>query len=146
MRTSPRTCVLLLLILGVGGAEPVLAQATRPGVILGWWHGTSTCVKAPWNSACNDEDVLYEFVPASPDSLRSTLHAFKVVGGERDSMGDLPITFLPDAQAWEADITTRRGGIRWTFRLRGDTLVGQLVLRPDMQVARHVVALRGSGR
>lgn len=141
----PRTCLLLLLILGVGEAVPAAAQATRPGAIMGWWHGTSTCVRAPWNSACTDEVVLYEFVPSSPDSTQSTVHAFKVVGGQRDSMGDLPITFVPDARAWQADITTRRGGLRWSFRLQGDTLVGQLVLRPDMQVARHVVALRGSG-
>lgn len=145
MKTSPRSCLLPLLVLGVGGAAPLAAQAARPGAIMGWWHGTSTCVKAPWNSACNDEVVLYEFVPGSPDSVQSTVHAFKVVGGERDSMGDLPITFVPDAREWQADITTRRGGLRWSFRLQGDTLVGQLELRPGMQVARHVVALRGPG-
>lgn len=55
--------------------------ATRPGAIAGWWHGTSTCVKATWNAACHDEVIVEEFVPASPDSSRMTLEAFKIAGG-----------------------------------------------------------------
>lgn len=145
MTAPTRVYLLLLPLLSAALANPLTAQTPRPGAIIGWWHGTSTCVKAPWNSACNDEVTVYEFVPASPDSMRSTVHAFKVVAGQRDSMGDLPVNFMPDAQAWNADITTRRGAIRWSFQLHGDTLVGQLLLPPNLQVARHVVALRGSG-
>lgn len=143
-----RSRVSLLLLLALSGAiqRPLSGQTPRPGAIIGWWHGTSTCVKAPWNSACNDEVVLYQFVPTSPDSLRSTVHAFKIVGGQRDSMGDLPVVFVPDARTWNADMTTGRGDIRWSFRLHGDTLLGDLVLRPSMQIARHAVALRGSGQ
>lgn len=146
MRTRTRICLLVLPILSAGFAKPLTAQTTRPGTIMGWWHGTSTCVKAPWNSACNNEIVVYEFVPASPDSIRATVHAFKVVAGQWDSMGDLPVKFVSDTQLWVADFTTRRGDIRWSFRLHADTLLGQLLLRPSMQIARHVVALRGSGQ
>ncbi len=146
MRTPAGACLLLVPLLATGLPQALGAQATRPGAIIGWWHGTSTCVKASWNAACNDEVVLYEFVPSSPDSVRSTVHAFKLVAGQRDSMGALPVAFVPEDQAWNADITTRRGALRWTFRLHGDSLLGRLVLLPGMQVARHVVALRGEGQ
>ncbi|HSE66701.1 MAG TPA: hypothetical protein VLB12_06925 [Gemmatimonadales bacterium] len=144
MRT--RTRLLLLLTLSSMISHPLTGQTPRPGALMGWWHGTSTCVKAPWNSACNDEIVDYQFVPSSPDSSQSTVYAFKVVGGQRDSMGDLAVRFEPDAHTWNADVTTKRGDIRWIFRLHSDTLVGELLLRPGMQVARHVVAFKGSGQ
>ncbi len=145
MRTPAGAGLLLGPLLAAGLPKPLGAQATRPGAIIGWWQGTSTCVMASWNAACNDEVVLYEFVPSSPDSVRSTVHAFKLVAGQRDSMGTLPVTFAPEDQAWHADITTRRGDLRWSFRLHADTLLGRLILPPGGQVARHVVALR-SGR
>jgi hypothetical protein len=109
---------------------------------MGSWHGTSTCVKAPWNAACHDEVTEYEFVPVSADSMRATVHGFKIVRGQRDSMGALPVTFAPEAQQWNAHFTTRGGDARWRFRLHSDTLLGELVLSPDMRIARHVVALR----
>lgn len=146
MRAPAGACLLLVPFLATGLPKVLGAQATRPGAIMGWWHGTSTCVKASWNAACKDEVVVYEFAPSSPDSIRSTVHAFKLVAGQRDSMGALPVTFMPDDQAWNAEIATARGDIRWSFRLQGESLLGQLVLLPGMQVARHVVALRGQGQ
>ena len=146
MTSSARACLLLLPLLSSALASPVAAQAPRPGAIMGWWHGTSTCVKASWNSACNDEVTAYEFVPVSPDSMRSTVHGFKIVAGQRDSMGDLPVSFVPDARVWNADFSTSRGDMRWSFQVHGDTLVGQLLHFPNRQVARHVLAVRGSGQ
>ena len=117
-----------------------------PTAILGWWHGTSTCVRAPWNSACNDEEILYEFVPGSGNSAHTLLHASKLVGGGFVPMYDLAFTYSPDSSTWGGDFANARVNIQWTYRLRGDTLIGKVVLRPDMRVGRNVVAWRGRGR
>ena len=59
------------------------AQASE---ILGTWRGTSTCVKEAWNSACNDEQVIYYVttVPGRTDSV--ALDARKVVDGKPEPM------------------------------------------------------------
>jgi hypothetical protein len=142
MRTSPAICLLILPFLSAELGRPLTAQTTRPGAIMGWWHGTSTCVTASWNAGCHDETTVYHFLPTSPDSIRATVQGFKIVEGQRDSMGELPVTFVPDAQEWKATFITRSGGDRWNFRVHGDTLLGELVAGPGGQVARHVVAVR----
>ena len=143
--STPVTLLVLVTLIG-GIPQAVPAQNTRPGAIMGLWHGTSICVKASWNAACNDEVTEYDFVPGSTDSMRGTIHAFKIVQGVRDSMGALPITFAPTAQRWDARFTSRRGDARWSFWIHGDTLLGELLVNPDSQVARHVVALRPGGQ
>lgn len=132
---------LSLALAALGTFAPPPAPA--PSAILGWWHGISTCVKAPWNSACNDEHVVYQFVPASPDSVRSILHAFKIVHGRVEPMYDLDFSFAADSQMWLGDFANERVDIRWRYRLQGDTLFGEVVLRPSLRIGRHVTALRG---
>ncbi len=122
---------------------PAPAREPAPADILGWWHGTSTCVRAEWNAACKDEEILYQFVPAPPDSGHARLHASKIVGGEVVPMGDLEVRHAPDRDTWDGDFANGRVDIRWSYSVKGDTLVGQLVLRPEMRVGRHVVARRG---
>lgn len=129
----------LLLLLPSSRADPA-----GPRSVLGWWHGTSTCVQAPWNQACHDEEILYHVVPAPPDSSHALLHASKIVEGQVEPMGDQELTYVPARRAWEGDFANARVSIRWSFALHGDTLVGQLLLRPDMRVARNVVALRST--
>jgi len=125
-------------------ASPITQTGdSGPTTILGWWHGTSTCVRAPWNAACNDEEVLYEFVPLPPDTNRSMLHAAKIVQGQVVPMGDLEVTYSPERLSWDGDFANARVSIRWTYELHGDTLIGQLLLRPEMRVGRHVLARRG---
>jgi len=140
MRITPSWALGALLLV-----VPPLTQAhdSGPTAILGWWHGTSTCVRAPWNGACNDEQILYEFVSAPPDSNRSLLHASKIVQGQIVPMGNLEFTYSPSHTSWDGDFTNARVNLRWTFELRGDTLIGQLLLRPDMRAARHVIVRRG---
>jgi hypothetical protein len=67
------------------------------------------------------------------------------VNGQFDAMGDLPFQYASDAQAWDGAFANARVDIRWTFHVLGETLRGQVVLRPAMQVARNVVAWRGKG-
>lgn len=140
----PRTPRVLLALASLALAiTPALtAQSLRAGAIIGEWAGTSICVKAAWNAACHDEVTEYHFVPESPDSARAVIHAFKLVQGQLDSMGALPLVFISSAQRWDATFTSRRGDATWRFWLHGDTLLGALVLGPDSQVARHVAARR----
>jgi len=114
-----------------------------PGAILGWWHGSSTCVHESSNSACKDEIVQYEFAPTAADSTHTMLHAFRLVGGDYEPMGDLPFVYAADSQPWHGDFANGRVDIRWPYHVVGDTLRRQLFLRPAMRVARNVVAWRG---
>lgn len=139
--TATRILLLATGILFLDGGRHLPPRPPAP--IVGWWHGTSTCVRETWNKACNDEVVEYEFVPAAADPSHATLRAFKLVGGAYESMGDLSFVYAADSQAWNGDFANSRVDIRWTFRSLGDSLSGQLVLRPDLRVARHVVAWRG---
>jgi hypothetical protein len=136
-RSGALTAVLLLV------SQITQARDSGPTAILGWWHGTSTCVQAPWNAACNDEEILYEFVPLPPDSNRSLLHAAKIVQGQVVPMGDMEFTYSPERTSWDGDFANARVNIRWTYELHGDTLLGQVLLRPDLRLARHVLAWRG---
>ncbi len=114
-----------------------------PDDILGVWHGTSTCVKADWNAACNDERVEYRVKPDPAVRGHYIIDAEKLVNGALDPMGDLPMAFDADSAEWFIDLTNPRYSMRWSFRLRGDTLYGLLRLRPDLRVARHVLVTRG---
>jgi hypothetical protein len=122
---------------------PVSTPRSKAQAILGWWHGTSLCVKAEWNGACHDERVEYEFVANDSDTLKSVLHAAKLVQGVLVSMGDLPVVYDGRTATWIADFANSRTSIRWTYRLEGDSLVGQVAIRPDMRIGRHVVVHRG---
>jgi hypothetical protein len=127
-----------LLAVAPGPAPRVGARA-----VLGWWHGSSTCVKADWNGACHDELVEYQFVANDSDTLKSVLHAAKLVQGVPAPMGDLPFSYDRRAGTWISDFANSRTSVRWTFWLQGDSLVGQVAIRPDMRIGRHVVAHRG---
>lgn len=139
MRNPPsHLCTLLLpLLLPLG-------DASGPPVILGRWHGHSICVKAPWNAACNDEEVFYDFVPGKADSSTILLHASKLVAGHAEWMGDLDLSYVADRASWDGEFSNSRVHIRWSYRLRGDSLEGEVVMLPTLQVARHVVAWRDS--
>ena len=70
--------VAVAVLLMAAGVRPAHGQANE---ILGTWRGTSTCVKEAWNSACNDEQVVYYVTPVAgrPDSV--SLDARKLVNG-----------------------------------------------------------------
>jgi len=121
-----------------------LVSARRPTDILGWWHGTSTCVKADWNASCRDEEVYYEFTRIPPDSNHVKLDAFKVVQGKVVPMGDLAFVYSPQSRAWDGDFANARVSIRWTYEIRNDTLVGRVIVRPEMRKGRDVLATRSA--
>ncbi len=111
--------------------------------IVGRWHGESICVKAAWNSACNDERVVYDFVADSAPPGRVRLRASKLVGGRPESMGDLDLAYRPADSTWFGDFSNSRVRIRWEYRVRGDSLSGRVIDRASGRVARAVRAARG---
>lgn len=110
--------------------------------LLGDWRGTSICVKADWNAACNDEQIIYHAVPSAAGGKAITLHAYKLLDGKPDWMGDLE--FFPDSlpdHFW-AEFSNERTHIRFTFVIAGNKLTGTLVRLPDLRVGRNINATR----
>ena len=108
------------LLAHVAGAQ---APSQRPATTtpVGVWRGTSVCLVRP--SACNDEIVVYRVARTkAADSL--TLDARKIVGGEEQEMGVLTCRFTSPDGSLTCAIPR---GI-WQFRVRNDSLVGELRL------------------
>jgi hypothetical protein len=132
----PRLAVSAALFLAL-----LVPHPASPGDILGHWHGSSICVRFTGNSACNDEEVFYEFT-AGADSNHVKLYAAKMVGTRPEPMYDLDFVYDPARQEWDGDFANSRVTIRWTYRIQRDTLFGEVLLLPAKQVGRHVVATR----
>jgi hypothetical protein len=131
---------------GRAGAQGSASAPIAPAaLILGIWRGTSTCVKADWNAACNDETVRYDFRPSATRAGGTLMHAEKLVNGAFEPMGDLEFVFDSAAGAWVGDFRNARVSIRWSFRVLGDSLAGQVVMLPERRVARHAAARRARG-
>jgi hypothetical protein len=122
--------------------EFIAAVKYPTAAILGGWRGSSICVKATWNDSCADEEVVYSFVLAALQSEQVTLHASKLVAGKPQSMGDLDFVFDSTGQTWFSDFQNRRVNIRWTYRVKGDSLIGHVAEMPSGRVARRVNAVR----
>lgn len=110
--------------------------------ILGGWQGNSICVPATWNAGCTDEEVLYDFVLAAAQADGVTLRASTLVSGKPRWMYDLDFAYDSTARLWSAEVQTRRTSIRWTYRVKGDSLIGHLAELPSGRVARRVHAVR----
>ena len=111
--------VASLLARGAGGQSPSQQPAAMTPV--GTWRGTSVCLVRP--SGCNDEVVVYRIAHMkAADSL--TMDARKVVRGEEQEMGVLTCHFASPTGALTCAIP--RG--TWQFRVRNDSLVGELRL------------------
>jgi hypothetical protein len=123
-------------------ALAMLAGGTHPtSELLGHWRGESICVKADWNAACNDEVVFYDFVPGEkPD--RVLVHAYKIVNGQNEPMGDLDFGYDAGLKAWAADFSNTRVRIRFIFDVHGASLEGRLLDLKAGRVARHIRASR----
>lgn len=141
MKTIAISLVAGLLCLPAAAFE----QALPPGAdaILGGWEGTSICVKADWNAACNDEVIRYDFAPAAGKPGTVVLQAQKLVGGRMQPMyGDYALAYDPAAREWAGEFSNARVHIRWSYTVDGDRLTGKVVMLPDGRVGRHVEARR----
>ena len=116
-------------------ARTAIAQSpAQPPAPVGTWRGTSVCLVRP--SACNDEIVVYRITPMkSADSL--AVDARKIVRGEEQEMGVLGCRLVPPSGQLTCSIPQ---GV-WTFRVRNDSLSGELRL-PDNTRFREVRTMR----
>ena len=128
------TCLAIAILL----APAAQAQSTphQPAAMtpVGVWRGTSVCLVRP--SACHDEIVVYRIARMkSSDSL--TVDARKIVRGEEEEMGILSCRFTSP----NGPLTCAMRQGTWQFRVRNDSLVGELRL-PDNTKFRDVRAAR----
>ena len=124
--------VASLLARGVGAQSPSPQSAAMTPV--GIWRGTSVCLVRP--SACNDEIVVYRIAHTqAADSL--TVDARKIVRGEEQAMGVLTCRVTSPT----GPLTCAMPQGTWQFRVRNDSLVGELRL-PDNTKFRDVRTIR----
>ena len=114
-----RRAWLLVAVTAVHGAY-------QGSPITGTWRGTSTCVDHARFPSCNDEQVIFEIRahPSARDSV--VIQGDKVVNGVRQSMGDITFGRAADS-TWTGRFGNSRARSRWTLRLAGNRISGQLV-------------------
>jgi hypothetical protein len=127
----------LAFLIGLCVAANAFAAAPR-AAILGTWKGTSTCVNGTEFPSCHDEVVVYEFKESAKGGDAVTVDAFKIVGGEKQFMGDLEFGWDAKQEAWVSELTTPRVHALWTFFVHGDDLTGTLVDLPSKHLIRNV--------
>jgi hypothetical protein len=121
---------------------PGIFPAALPGqtTIIGSWHGTSTCADKVAFPACHDEEVIYDVAGISgSDSV--TLRADKVVGGQREFMGEFTFGSSHPGE-WQAAVGSARFHGRMTLTIVRDTMTGALVDIPTSKVVRQVALRR----
>jgi hypothetical protein len=134
MRFRLTVLAALLLIAPNAAAQLATAPDANP---LGTWRGTSRCVVRP--SGCEDELIVYRIArTGGGDSL--SVDARKVVDKQEKQTGLLAC----ELNAARAYITCAIPDGKWRFRVRHDSLVGQLRL-PDGTWIRDVHAVRSPG-
>jgi hypothetical protein len=127
---------------------PFAAQAQQSASIAGTWEGDSLCTVR--DSPCHDEHVIYEIArdttaEDNPDRLGPRLEwkidAFKVVNGEKQSMGIIPCSFDDKKQTLSCLTKTRTEGY-WEFIFEGDSFHGTLRLGAEKALFRKIAAKR----
>jgi hypothetical protein len=123
-----------------------LSAQSRPGPvagILGTWHGTSICVDRARDTACHDEEVIYQVDSAAGPAGPVRMVADKVVDGARESMGELRLRYDTTTRAWSAELRAR-SHMRWSFEPKGDAMSGTLIELPSGRLIRRVAVRRTS--
>jgi hypothetical protein len=112
--------------------------------LLGVWHGTSICAKADWNRSCHDEEALYDFHPGEAAG-HVIEHAYKIVNGRAEFMGDLDYAWDDTLHAWVADFANERVHVHWILEPHGDALEGRAELLPSLNIGRQIRVSRIHG-
>ncbi len=128
------------LVFAGGAVGQGAGPASAPPSILGYWHGRSICIKAAWNAACNDEEVLYHFVPVADHAGQVLLKAYKYVSGAPESMYDLQFAWDSTRHQWAARYSNARVRILWSYTVQDTILLGRLADLPDERLVRNVRA------
>jgi hypothetical protein len=133
---SPIRCAAALLAILLRPAPTRGAEADVQKIV-GTWRGNSTCVDVKAAPACKDEVAVYE-VAAVPNTVdRVAVKGYKVVGGERQFMGDLVFTLGQDG-AWVCDFQSPSMKSRWTLTVDGTKMTGTATLMPANTLIRRM--------
>lgn len=118
-------------------------QASRApaDIIMGAWHGTSLCADKQVDRACHDEEVIYVIDSAAGPRGPVRWQADKIVNGARELMGISRFTYDSTAGTWFWDLNAR-GRARFTFAVRGDSLIGDLREVPSQRLVRRIAVGR----
>jgi hypothetical protein len=129
-------CVAAVFVSGgaMGFTQP---NASRSGPLIGVWRGTSVCADRVAAPACHDETVVYEFTAGSQPG---TVHwvADKIVGGQRERMGELELAFDQTGDCWKAEFNSPRIRSVWCLTVEGTRLRGSARLLPGNEIVRKV--------
>ena len=108
---------------------------------VGTWHGTSICVDHERDSACKDEEVVY--VVKGIRSVRDTveMEAFKIINGERVSMGTMKLAYSEASHLWTFELVTRVHAF-WAYEVNDSTANGTLAELPSNRLIRKVFVSR----
>ena len=121
MKTQLLVAVAVVSLLARAASAQSPAQPSTGGTPVGTWRGTSMCMVRP--SSCNDEIVVYRIARTkNAESLR--LDGRKIVGAEEQEMGVLTCRF----RSANGLLTCPMPRGTWQFRVRNDSLVGELRL------------------
>ncbi len=131
----------VLLTLGAIGLHAASAESSR-AELLGDWRGTSKCVNLQAAPACQDETVLYHFLPVAGATDKVWLKADKLVNGVFELMGEFECHFNSAAGTWDSEIRTPRVHILWSYTVKDRQLSGTLVALPDRTLLRKVATTK----
>jgi len=123
-----------------------LSAQAAPGpadTILGTWRGSSTCADPTRDTACRDEEVIYEVDSAASPNGPVRMLADKVVNGSRQPMGGFHLTYDAVQRVWSVELRTRIRA-RWSFAPAGDKMSGTLTEVPSGRLIRRVAVRRDS--
>ena len=134
-----------LRVVGPLSLPSVSAQsASGPAnAILGTWRGSSICVDPAHDTACRDEEVIYQVDSAASPNGPVRMLADKVVNGARQPMGGFRLSYDSVQRAWSVELQTRIQ-VRWSFAPKGEQMSGTLTEVPSGRLIRRVAARRGS--
>jgi predicted GH43/DUF377 family glycosyl hydrolase len=119
-------------------------QAKSPAeAIVGAWHGTSLCADKQVDTACRDEEALYVIDSAAGPRGPVRWQGDRIVNGARELMGVLRFTYDSASGTWFSDLNTRVRA-RFTFAVRGDSLIGDLREVPSQRLVRRIAVGRCS--
>ena len=134
MKRCIPTCATVLFVVLLSSAHHLDAQTS---LIVGSWHGTSTCVDKVHFPACHDEEVIYDVRvrPGTADTV--DLRADKVVNGVREFMGELVFVRHADG-SWSAALQGSRVPGRVELAINGIAMTGRLLELPSERVIRRM--------
>jgi hypothetical protein len=130
--------IVVLLALYPGMQQNTPSTENR---FIGTWHGTSVCVDRKTDTACKDEEVVY--VVKGIRAVRDTveMEAFKIINGERLSMGMMRPAYSQVSGFWTFELAARVHAL-WAFQVKDSTVNGTLVELPLKRLIRQVHASR----